>query len=229
MTGYRFAALGPFHVPTGMYRKRRVVDFTTARDYVFEQAHEQAQRKLGEDNITAAVGCYIFALKPSGGQVIWPYYVGQACRQTLHQRLFQKIDKPKNYNEILNEYKKATAYVYLLPLLTPSGRLAKLGANQKMINSAEFALIGMALRVNYSLWNIKHRAGIESFSIDGTPQSDRRDTLEALSVRRMLGFAKGAPKGTRLGQLRPDPQDGDFGGGNELAESLIDDRQLEAD
>lgn len=187
---YRFAALGPFVVPTKLRYRRRVVDFDHARDYVFEQAAEQARKKLRISNIEEAVGCYIFALKPSGGKEVWPYYVGQACRQTLHQRLFQKSDKPEKYNDIMGEYKKARVYVYLFPLLTAAGNLAKLGANQKLINSAEFALIGMALQVNYDLWNVKHRVGMERFTIDGTPQSNRRDTDPAKSVRALLGFAE---------------------------------------
>lgn len=106
---YRFAALGPFVVPAKLRYKKRVVDFDHARDAVFEQANEQARKKLGIANIEDAVGCYIFALKPSGGKTVWPYYVGQACRQTLHRRLFQKSDKPRKYNEIMKEYRKARA------------------------------------------------------------------------------------------------------------------------
>lgn len=204
---YRFAALGPFVVPTKVRYRRREIDFDLARDAVFDQAAKQAQRKLGIANIADAVGCYIFALKPSGGQTVWPYYVGQACRQTLYTRLFQASDKPKKYNEIMGEYRKARAYVYLFPLLTGAGNLAKLGANQKIINSAEFSLIGMALQVNYSLWNVKHRVGMERFTIDGTPQSARRDTVPAKSVRHLLGFSN-PPKvtGNVTGQVLPDEQ-----------------------
>ncbi len=205
---YRFAVLGPFPIPLKRYRRRRVVDFELATEQVFEAAEEQARQKLGVSDVHNAIGCYVFALKPSGGKVVWPYYVGQACRQTIAKRLFQKSDKPKKYNDILREYSRATSYVYLLPLLTPSGKFARIGTNQNRIDNAEYALIGMALRVNYSLWNIKHRVALESFSIDGTPQAWRRDTGPALSFRRMLGFAK-HPKvsGRAIGELEPEQQD----------------------
>ena len=207
-TGYRFAVLGPFRTPTTKRRGKRVIDFAQATDTVFRDAETQAVQKLGVSDIRGAVGCYVFALKPSGGQVIWPYYVGQSCRQTLSRRVFQQTDKPKTYNAILGEYERAIPYLYLLPLLTPRGKLARVGTNQGKIDDAEQALIGMALRVNYSLWNIKHRAAIEAFSIDGTPTSGRRDTHPALTFRRMLGFAE-RPKtsGRSIGELQPSIQD----------------------
>lgn len=66
----------------------------------------------------------------------------------------------------------------------------------------------MALRVNYSLWNVKHRVAMEAFSIDGTPQSGRRDTTPALSLRRMFGFANNPrASGRTLGELEPTPQE----------------------
>lgn len=205
---YRFAVLGPFPVPIKKDRSQRRIDFSRATQDVFALAEDQAKQKLDVTDIRKAVGCYVFALKPSGGKVIWPYYVGQSCQQDLATRLFQLSDKPEKYNAILGEYKRAAAYMYLLPLLTPSGRLARVGTNQNRIDHAEYALIGMALRVNYSLWNIKHRVAIESFSIDGTPQSERRrDTAPASSFRRMLGFAdRPRSSGRATGELEPGPQ-----------------------
>ena len=204
---YRFAVLGPFPVPLKRHRRRRVVDFDRATAHVFGLAEQQARSKLRLSALDEAIGCYVFALKPSGGQVIWPYYVGQSCRQTLQTRLFQTKDKPAIYNAILKEYDRAAAYVYLLPLLTPGGRFARLGSNQTRIDNAEHALIGMALRVNYSLWNVKHRVAMEAYTIDGTPQSGRRDTDPAASFRRMLGFAS-KPKASerRTGEIEPDAQ-----------------------
>jgi hypothetical protein len=203
---YRFAVIGPFQVPTKRFRGRRIVDFEIATSSVFDAAERQAEQKLRVSNIRSAVGCYVFALKPSGGQVIWPYYVGQSRLQTLSQRVFQLGDKPKTYNAILREYERATPYVYLLPLMTPKHKLARIRSNQPRIDEAEYSLIGMALRANYSLWNIKHRSGMEAFSIDGTPQAWRRDTAPAASFRRMLGFVK-RPKVRATGEIEPAPQD----------------------
>ena len=206
---YRFAVLGPFPVPLKRFRRRRVVDFGRATTHVFDLAERQCRQKLGLAGVADAVGCYVFAMKPSGGQVIWPYYVGQSCKQTLATRLFQAKDKPATYNAILSEYERAAAYVFLLPLLTPGGRFAKLGSNAARIDNAEYALIGMALRVNYSLWNVKHRVAMEAFTIDGTPQSGRRDTVPASSFRSMLGFSRKPKEGSRVGEILPVAQEAD--------------------
>lgn len=205
---HRFAVLGPFSVPTKRERNRRLVDFSIATERVFEPAEEQSAAKIGLTGVRNAIGCYLFALKPPGGPVIWPYYVGQSCRQTLAKRIFQASDKPRVYNAILNEYSRATAFVYLLPLLTSGGRFAKIGSNQNIIDNAEYSLIGMALRVNTDLWNIQHRVSMESFTIDGTPQNaGRRDTTPAASFRRMLGFADYPKRGRTRGEVQPQPQE----------------------
>jgi hypothetical protein len=203
---YRFAALGPFVVPLKKYRKYRLIDFS-AVGKVFEEAEVESKKRLGIPGVTEAIGCYILALKPVGGQVIWPYYVGQTCGQTLGKRVFQKQDKVAKYGEIMKEYKKATAYIYLIPLIAPSGkRFARKGTNSNRIDKAEQALISMALRVNYFLWNIQHRN--ESFTIDGTPLSGRRDTKAALSMRRMLGFVDYIrPERKQMGDVQPQSQD----------------------
>jgi hypothetical protein len=206
--GYRFAVLGPFRVPIRTVRNRRIVDFDSAANAVFDAAEEQCRIKLGITGIRRAIGCYVFALKPSKTLRFWPYYVGQSCRQTLAQRVFQSTDKPTLYKEIVNEYRRAAAYFYLLPLLTEGARFARVGTNQQLINKAEYALIGMALNANPDLWNIKHRMQMESFSIDGTPQTERtRDSAPAASFRRMLGFADYPKSAQRRGKFRPDLQD----------------------
>jgi hypothetical protein len=182
-SGYRFAVMGPYRVPFSKKGKRRI-DCLEARDVVFEEAEEHA-RKLNID-IYKAIGCYIFGLCPSGGPKEWPYYVGQSCEQTLYGRVFQKGDKTNTYNAIVKQYQRAWPFVYLLPLLTPEGRVAQRRSNQRIIDHAEHMLIGMALNANFDLWNIKHRVVLDSFSIDGTPQAARRDTKAAKQFRRML-------------------------------------------
>lgn len=174
---------------------------------VYEEAENESQKRLKISGVTDAIGLYILALKPSGGQVIWPYYVGQTRDQTLGTRPFQKQDKVAKYDAIMKNYKKATAYLYLLPLITPSGkRFARKGTNARHIDLAEQALISMALRVNYALWNVKHRN--ETFTIDGTPLAGRRDTKAAISIRRMLGFAAyERPSRQKMGEVQPQPQE----------------------
>ena len=202
---YRFVTLGPFTVPLKKYRHYRLIDFDQVGT-TFEEAERECRRRFGFGGVTDAIGCYILALKPVGGQVIWPYYVGQTRGQTLGTRVFQKGDKVAKYKGIMMEYRRATAYLYLLPLLAPSGeRFARQGTNKSRIDKAEQALISMALRVNYALWNIQHRN--ESFTIDGTPLSGHKDSKSAISMRRMLGFRDyDRPARRAAGEIRPQAQ-----------------------
>ena len=182
---YRFQVLGPFTVPTSRSRGKREIDFARARDEVFEAAALAVRDRY---DITEAIGCYLFGLSPRGGPKTWPYYVGKACEQTLYKRTFQPSDKPRIYNDILDEFDAARPFIYLLPLLTPSGLPARLNSNAKRIRIAEQELIGMALRVNTDLWNIQHRAALESFVIDGITTSGRVSEA-AGAMRTMLDRA----------------------------------------
>jgi hypothetical protein len=181
---YRFQVLGPFRMSVERRsRGMRGIDCQQARDEVFEQAEEACG---GKYDVTKAIGCYVFGLSPSGASRIRPYYVGKACDQTLYKRVFQPTDKPGLYDEILNWYEKAAPFVFLLPLLTPSGVLARLGSNGRRISLAEHTLIGMALHANPDLWNIKHRVALESFTVDGTAAASGRLSNAAAAFRSML-------------------------------------------
>jgi hypothetical protein len=141
-------------------------------------AAEQAVR--GRYDIYSAIGCYVFGLSPRGSARPWPYYVGKACDQALYKRVFQLQDKPNVYDAILTEYAAARPFVYLLPLLTPSGAPARLKSNAKRIRMAEHELIGTALRANVDLWNVQHRAALESFVIDGISAPGRASAAAQL-------------------------------------------------
>lgn len=181
---YRFQVLGPFRVPTMRWHRRRRIDFANARDSVFEEAQEVLG---GKYDICDAIGCYVFGISPSGRPRTWPYYIGQSRGQTLWKRVFQG-DKKRIYNEILDEFVKGRPLVYLLPLIAPSGGLARLGSNnnKRRINLAEQHLIGMALRVNPYVWNIQHRRALESFTIDGLSKMPGRRSDAAESFRAMI-------------------------------------------
>jgi hypothetical protein len=180
----RFLALGPFRIP--LLRGDRSIDFHAA-DRIFDEVAPAVREKYGVE-IGDAVGCYIFADSPSGSSRIHPYYVGQSCRQTLATRVFQRSDKVAKYAEILRDstYVKAAPVLFLFPLLTPTGRLARLGSNADLIDRAEYTLIGLARRANEYLWNSKHKVGMDAFRIDGVDRVDGRTHKGATAVRRML-------------------------------------------
>lgn len=183
----RFPVFGPYWIPR--ISRRRKIDFDRARDDVFEEANPEARTRFGID-LTKAVGCYIFGLATT--QRLYPYYVGQACRQTLYRRVFQETDKPALYNDILARcgYERVSPFVFLLPLLTRGRSAARLGSNQRIINNAEHTLIGLARAANWDLWNLKHRAGMDAFYIDGAFNSDRRVSGSACKLREMLDLER---------------------------------------
>lgn len=184
---YRFQVLGPFRVPTFKARKngRKQVDFEIARDAVFEDAQKVVGSKY---DIHDAIGCYVFGMNPPGGPKTWPYYVGKACDQTLYNRVFQPPSKPRIYNQILDEFERGRPFVYLLPLVSPGGGLARRGSNnnKSRIDLAEQQLIGMALRVNPHLWNVQHRMALESFTIDGISKTPGKPSGSAQRFRTMI-------------------------------------------
>ena len=183
--GYRFVPVGPFEVPVTGAGEARLIDCRPARNAVFRAAQDEVG---GWFDVEEAIGLYMFALKPSGRRRVWPYYVGKAVDQSLYARSFQLGDKPKVYNAILREYGRAKPLMYLLPLFTPSGRLAQRGSSRNRIAAAEEMLIGMALQCNADLWNIQHRAKIESFAIDGISTTQGRPTSGMLALREALQF-----------------------------------------
>ncbi|MBY6069610.1 hypothetical protein KUW17_22935 [Leisingera aquaemixtae] len=192
MTEYRFRCLGPFYFST--YKDKRglrTIKHFEARDEVFQQA-EAIAHKVGVKDIYSTVGLYVMGLSPSGSSVTWPYYVGRASRQTLHARLFQAQDKPKKYAGILSEYQRARPFIYLFPMLTTAGnqvKVTKQGTKVfKTISEAEYMMIGHAMNVNPWLHNVQNVVSLNRFSIDGTPQADKRETIHAKEFRTMMGF-----------------------------------------
>lgn len=207
MSGYRFRCLGPFEFP--VYRSTRhwknhyrLFDPKTATEAVFEQADQQ-QHRIGVTGIDQAIGLYVIGMKPRGKLI--PFYVGKAARQTIKDRLFQKQDKLSKVTEILNVYKHAKPFVFLFPLLTPTGQLSRVpraasgaSSTEKIINSAEYMMIGHAMNSNPWLHNISTVVERERFSIDGSPGTSGKQTRDAQFYGEMMGFRKPSSANDKL-------------------------------
>ncbi|SED17902.1 hypothetical protein [Rhodobacter sp. 24-YEA-8] len=211
MSNYRFRCLGPFEFPVYKSTRhwknhKRLYDPKTATESVFSQAAME-ERRIGIDGINGAIGLYVIGMKPRGKLI--PFYVGQAARQTIKARIFQRQDKLAKVIEILNIYTHAKPFVFLFPLLTPSGRLAKMpkagvsGTSnaQRIITSAEYMMIGHAMNVNPWLHNISTVAERERFSIDGSPGSWGNQTKDARSYAEMMGFSKASSASDKLREV----------------------------
>lgn len=205
MTNYRFRCMGPFFFETMRSRRHRVNRFMVfdpdaATNQVFEQAEAvQGRIRTGGiaiDDISRACGLYVIGLKSR--DTLIPYYVGKAARQTIKARLFQKQDKPAKINAILNEIYGAKPFVFLFPLVTATGRLVKpavtarrgTSTTEKVIDDAEYMMIGHAMSANPWLHNISTVIAREKFSIDGSPGMSRTETDFAKRYRTMMGWSE---------------------------------------
>jgi hypothetical protein len=168
---YRFAPIPPVIMP--LEAGVRALNYDLVEECL-DEACDLAERLLGVE-LEDAVGLYVFALTPPGRSNPAPYYVGKAHKQSLPNRAIRNRDKKGLYDTILQKcgYSRGTPSMTFLPLLTRSGRLAKLGTNESTIREGEWALIGAARTANPDLWNIQANADSE-FEIGGMTEIDRR-------------------------------------------------------
>jgi hypothetical protein len=201
----------------------RVFDPKEASDVVFEKA-ESDQHRIGVDKIRDAIGLYVIGMRPRGKLV--PFYVGKAVRQTLHTRLFQKKDKLAKVQDIINEYVHVKPFVFLFPLVTPLGSLARRVAadgssdNSKRIDTAEYMMIGHAMNVNPWLHNIQTVVSRENFSIDGSPGAYGPDTAFARGYREMMNFTRPSKAAEKMKKVSDQTQAEDEATLAEMKEAL---------
>jgi hypothetical protein len=116
-----------------------------------------------------ASGCYVFALNTGRGPI--PWYVGKAERQSFEDEIFT-LHKLHHYNDVVIEH-KGTPYVFLMPRVTSRQRLCRPAKNHNAsIRLLETLMIGMALRRNPQLKNIKDTSLLRSLSLRGVVNSN---------------------------------------------------------
>lgn len=118
--------------------------------------------------LKGAAGCYVFAL--FNNRTAMPWYVGKAERQSFEKEVFA-LHKVHHYNEVLASHGGAP-YVFLIPRMTNGGRLCKPSkAENDPIRLLETLLIGMALRRNPKLRNIRDASLLRKLHIKGVLNS----------------------------------------------------------
>jgi hypothetical protein len=104
-------------------------------------------------------GCYVYALSSSGSSRIVPWYIGSARKSSFRDECIT-ADKADKLNRALKtkNYRRFRIKLYLLPLITSTGRFAKPTKRNghDVIDWLEKLLIGMAVRVNGDLINLKN-------------------------------------------------------------------------
>ena len=107
-----------------------------------------------KSGVSSAKGLYIFGVKTTRTKRIIPWYVGMTKSQSFEKECFQP-HKIIIYRDVMALYKKADPFLFILPRLTPNGRLYK-GIFSKDIEYLEKLLIGYAYASNSSIMNKKN-------------------------------------------------------------------------
>ena len=139
--------------------------------------------KLG---LKLASGCYIFSIKH--GKSFKPWYVGKAEKTCFSTEVFNNNNK-EICQEILE--KPGRAYLFLLPKLTPTGRIAAPGPSRH-VHHLELLLISQALKRNRDLFNVHHATMLNELTVPGLfNDGPGQPPLEAQNLKRVLGLQAG--------------------------------------
>jgi hypothetical protein len=139
------------------------------------------------EGLQYASGCYVFALNTGGGPI--PWYVGKAERQSFDSEVFA-LHKLHHYNDVLAGC-KGTPYIFLIPRLSPKRKLCRpTKSSNSSIRLLETLLIGMALRRNPKLKNIKDTAILRQLRVRGVISSDAKGNpgSAASALKKTLGI-----------------------------------------
>ncbi|MDD9886516.1 MAG: hypothetical protein OXU83_05080 [Gammaproteobacteria bacterium] len=156
---FRFRVYGPFKIPR--VRKRR------------GGLHiDKPNSEFWEDTIGGkipalpnAIGCYVFCVNTK------PWYVGKT-ENSFKSECFTD-NKVNIYNRAYYEVKSGTPRLFLLARLTNSGALFRKPPKKKAkgkiqsIDKLELMLIGMALKKNPKLLNVKGTKWLKEIKVEG--------------------------------------------------------------
>jgi hypothetical protein len=120
-----------------------------------------------EAGLSDACGCYVFALRAGRGYT--PHYVGQACKSSILKESMNPSNREK-YNKVLSERGSATPVLFLLPMLTPGGKLRKKLTVNGGLASLDFLerwLIAEAIQKNSELINNKQTHLLRNLHVTG--------------------------------------------------------------
>lgn len=151
-----FDVIGPIRL--GRHGKKRLITNESKLDLI-------DRLETIEPGLSDACGCYVFA--KNNGRGMLPWYVGQACRQSLAAESLNPANREK-YNTVLNS--KGTPVIFFLPLRTATGKLRKRPKGKGRIAALNFLerwLIAAALERNPKLLNNKETSFLRTIHVTG--------------------------------------------------------------
>ena len=170
----KYYPYGPFDIPKSS--KGRIAADKVSMFQFWDEVNKK------HENLVEAIGCYIFSIR--AGRGLLPWYVGLAEKRPFCKECFA-IHKLLNYNEAIAS-RKGTPVLTLLPRFTATGRYAKPSKNGHAdIQLLEKMLIGMAIRRNSNLLNIKNTKLLKEMIVPGvlnTPRGRQQPTVKNLKA-----------------------------------------------
>lgn len=168
-----FRIYGPFEV------RRNYGLISRSQDDLWEEA-EQHQEGLSE-----ACGCYIFSIRAARGEL--PWYVGSATRRDFASECFSYRNQAL-YNEACGS-RQGTPRLYVVAKFTPNWRFSKPGRGHNDIRFLEKMLIGLSLRRNRGLLNMRDTALLRRMSVPGLVNAKPGQPSTAVSaLKGVLGI-----------------------------------------
>ena len=153
-----YYTFGPFAIPrkAGAKGKKVLDDSTAAINRFWKDVGRTVQ------GLPTARGCYVFGMR--AGKGIKPWYVGQSTTG-LRDECFQPT-KVNYYHDVINNTNAGTPVLILIARHTKGHKLSS-SLPEKEANFVEQYLIGLALRKNPELKNIKHTRYLRTLQIPG--------------------------------------------------------------
>ena len=165
----RFDIFGPFQlIGDGVCR------LAANQDDFWEEVEVQSE------GLGAAKGCYVFGIGTSGSNKIKPWYVGKTHRSFYVECITPS--KWKHYSVALSKYQRAKPYLFFLPVITETGKFAK--GNERSIDFLEKYLIGLGIRVNKELCNIKDAQIYRDIEVPGIINRSTDNLKDRVALRK---------------------------------------------
>ena len=133
--------------------------------------------------LSGACGCYVFSIRRRA------WYVGMAARQPFSQECFS-IHKINQYNYALQRV-SGEPLLHQIAKRTPTGRFASPATSgHRDIEFLETMLIGMALKQNEDLQNVKGTKFLRELKVPGLLRTEKGEgnLMSVKSLRDVLGI-----------------------------------------
>ena len=181
----KFLVHGPFELPRG--NKGLIVKGKQELASVWEEV------ECAETGLANACGCYVFTIQTSGRGTTKPWYVGKSEKTNFQKEALNDSNILK-FNQELDKRKRAKPMLFLLPYVDKREKFKPV-AEHEAIRELETMLIGMAIRQNPELINIKGTKTFRDLQVAGfmnmpgrsKPRSPSKALRDVFGLSKVLG------------------------------------------